>query len=119
MLARNILDSVEIGIISDCVSAIIGRDKKLLSQICRVDPRNDDGFWFLVNLYGHQKFSMPSNDEIGNTELIPFSDGRGYAIDIYVKTVGNSEYNIPGMYIAFEIITNVIPSRIGVSGIEW
>ncbi|MBN9077217.1 MAG: hypothetical protein BGN87_09685 [Rhizobiales bacterium 65-79] len=118
-LSASVLSKDEIDLILASAQAIAARDHLRLAEFERIDPRTDDGFWYQVNAFGNQEFIPPSADNIRKADVIRFSDGRGSAVDVFVKIKGADKGEFSGMTIAFEVIRTMRPSRIGVVGVEW
>jgi hypothetical protein len=119
IVSSRVLSSDEIDLLCAAAQAIVARDRFRLAEMKRVDPRTDDAFWYQVNAFGNRTFITPSTDDVRNADVFRFSDGRGYAVDVYVRVKGAKKTEFSGMTIAFEVIRNMSPSRVGVAGIEW
>jgi hypothetical protein len=119
MTTRTALSEDEIAIILTAVSNISRRDAVALEDQQRLLPPLHESFWEVVNSYGSLEFSPPRKADLRDAELVPFEDGRGYAVDIDLPVKDAREGEFGAVVITFEILRNQTPSVVAIQGAYW
>lgn len=100
----------DVELIRSVVAAVVNRDISTLERMEHVGLSPWPEFWQGLDDYGLE-FAPPSKDFLSDAEIIKFSDGRGYNVEIRLRSKSSP---MDYVWLVLELLTNQEPHFVGI-----